>query len=526
MKTRDRYLSGILLVLIGIIIGTLIAFYQQQNMVNDNAEVKVTEIKHSAQPIFTDEELQKLDDRFLFKQVAKRVKPTVVYIETVVNFSRSDMPDDEYHNDRESWWGDMIPRRARTVGSGVIISGDGYILTNNHVIDGAADDQITVVLNDKRTFEARIVGQDPTTDLAVLKIGAGNLPAITIGNSNRVEVGEWVLAIGNPFRLRSTVTAGIVSALSRNVQITADDNIENQFRVHSFIQTDAAINKGNSGGALVNTSGELIGINTAIASQSGSYQGYGFAVPSNLAAKVAEDLIEYGEVRRALLGVSIVSIDARLAEQLNMNSIRGVYVSDVSPGGAAEKSGLQAEDVILSVDGEEVNESNELQQKIAVRKPGETVQLRIYRDGRELRKSVELGMFQPDAQQFASSRPGITQQQEGGNSQGDERPGPYFSEIEEATFDFGIRVIGIRESSPAENSDGDYRLLIVEVAADSKAEQQGLREGFQIISVENRAVEDLESLRDLIDQFLERNDAVTLEVETQEGDRKMITLQQ
>lgn len=389
MKTRDRYLSGFLLLLIGILLGTLFAFYQQSPP-HDRAEVKATEIKYSSKPVFSDEELQQLDDRFLFKNIAERVKPTVVYIETEIPVSQNDIPDDEFHKEEQDFWGQIFPRRARTVGSGIIISSDGYILTNNHVIQGAVEEGIDITLYDKRNYSARIVGTDPSTDLAVMKIDAVDLPVITIGNSNEVDVGEWVLAIGNPFRLRSTVTAGIVSALSRDMQI-----INDQMRIESFIQTDAAINKGNSGGALVNTSGELIGVNTAIASMSGNYQGYGFAAPSNLALKVAEDIIEFGEVRRALLGVSISTVDAALAEELEMDRIRGVRIQDIAPGGAADKAGLVRNDVVLSVDGYAVNESNQLQQRIAVSSPGEVVLLKIWRGGEELDKKVELGMLQP-----------------------------------------------------------------------------------------------------------------------------------
>lgn len=392
MKNRDRYLSGVLLVLIGVLVGSLFTFYQQHE-IDDRAKVKVTEIKHSPRPFFSDEQLKKLDDRFLFKEVAEKVKPTVVYIQTEVPITKEDLPEDDVHNQEEEFWGDIFPRKARTVGSGIIISSKGYILTNNHVIDRATEDGIQVTLNDKRTFTARVVGQDPTTDLAVMKIDATDLPAITIGNSNNVEVGEWVLAIGNPFRLRSTVTAGIVSALSRDMRI-----IDNRMRVESFIQTDAAINKGNSGGALVNTSGELIGVNTAIASMSGNYQGYGFAAPSNLAMKVAKDIIEYGEVRRALLGVTISTVDAKTAQELEMETIRGVRIENVSSNGAAAKSGLMRNDVILSVNGRKVNESNELQQKIAVLSPGEQVDLQVLRDGQTMHKKVTLGSLPSESQ--------------------------------------------------------------------------------------------------------------------------------
>ncbi|TYP95384.1 Do/DeqQ family serine protease [Fodinibius salinus] len=507
MKKRDRYLTGILLVLIGIIIGTLMAYYQQQNSVNDQAEVDVTEVKHSDRPIFSDEQLAKIDDRFLFKQISERVKPTVVYIEASVPFSGRRMPDDEIHNDEDGFWGDMIPKRAQTVGSGVIISSDGYILTNNHVIDGAVDDQIEVTLNDKRTFKGRIVGQDPTTDLAVLKIGAKNLPVVTIGNSDKVDVGEWVLAIGNPFRLRSTVTAGIVSALSRDVQI-----INDRMRVESFIQTDAAINKGNSGGALVNTGGELIGVNTAIASQSGNYQGYGFAVPSNLAAKVAEDLIEYGKVRRALLGVTIRSVNAATAKELQMDEIRGVQITGVSPNGAAEKAQLQADDVVLSIDGEKVSESNQLQQKVAVKHPGDIVELQIYRDGKVFTQNVELGMLESTEELASYSR-----QEEPEQGNGAEQK----QAVQFATFEMGFRVMAVR-SAPGSSI---FNLIISDIRSGSPIADTGLREGFRILKVQNQKVEDLESLQDILGEITQKNELVSFTVETRNGRQKTVTFQ-
>ncbi|PAU93897.1 hypothetical protein CK503_09500 [Aliifodinibius salipaludis] len=511
MRFSNRYLSGILLILIGIIAGTLFAFYSFYSPVDDRADVEVTEVKHSSEPLFTGEQLEKLDARFLFERIAERVTPMVVYIETTVPFSRNDVPDDEFH-DEDSFWGDMLPKRARTVGSGILISSDGYILTNNHVVDGAVNDEIEVVLNDKRTFKGRIVGQDPTTDLAVLKIDARGLPAITIGNSDKLGVGEWVLAIGNPFRLRSTVTAGIVSALSRDVQI-----IDDQMRVESFIQTDAAINKGNSGGALVNTSGELIGVNTAIASQSGSYQGYGFAVPSNLASKVAEDIIEHGHVRRALLGVTIVSIDASLAEQLNMDRIRGVYISGISPGSAAEKHGLRADDVILSVNGEKVNESNQLQQKIAVLTPGDNVELTIYRDGKEINKQVVLGMLEREEEELAErqqDRRESIEPQEGDEEMNNEEG---TREVEFAAFDLGFRVMAIFSSDQEQ-----IRLMIIDVVEGSDADSLGLEEGDQILKVNGHKVEDLQSLKHFIAQNSESNEDFSFEIQTQNGNTETI----
>lgn len=513
MKTRDRYLTGVLLILIGILLGSLFAFYQQDNQVDDRAEVKITEVKRSDTPIFTDEDLEKLDDRFLFKKIAERVRPTVVYIETVVPVGSGRLPDDEWHRDEDQdndFWDRFVPRRARTVGSGVLITADGYILTNNHVIDGAVEDGIQVVLNDKRTFDGRVVGKDPTTDLAVIKIDADQLPTITLGNSDNLDVGEWVLAVGNPFRLQSTVTAGIVSALSRDVQI-----IQDQMRVESFIQTDAAINKGNSGGALVNTSGELVGINTAIASQSGSYQGYGFAVPSNLAGKVARDLIEYGEVHRALLGVEIISVDASQAKELGMDSIRGVRIATVASGGAADKHNLQQNDVILSVNGVEVNESNQLQEKIAVLRPGEIVRLKIWRDGTIIEKDIELGSLQNDDNELAyTEEPESTDgyQEEYGENRG--------LGIRFGNFDQGFKVMALSKK----DSPDKYDLIVTEVKKNSQASKQGLREGYLIVEVDNQKVEDLESLRDLIDRNFEANASVTLEVETPQGSSKKIDL--
>ena len=501
MKKRDRYLTGILLILIGVLIGTILTMYQQGNWINDQAQVNFTEVKKSDQPLYTEEELSKLDPRFLFKQVAEEITPTVVYIETVVSVGPDDMPDDENHDN--DFFDQFRERRARTVGSGVLISEDGYILTNNHVIEGAVNNGIRVVLNDKRMFRARKVGTDPTTDLAVIKVDAQNLPSVVVGNSDNVDVGEWVLAIGNPFRLRSTVTAGIVSALSRDVQI-----IDDQMRVESFIQTDAAINRGNSGGALVNTSGELIGINTAIASQSGSYQGYGFAVPSNLAIKVARDIIEYGEVRRALLGVSIVSVDAIRAEQLDMNTIRGVEITGVEPDGAADQSGLQQQDVILSVNGEEVNESNELQQKIAVLHPGEIVDLEIWRNGNILNKSVELGMLESAPEVISSNQYQIEPERDSR-----EENGSADREIQFQRFELGFRVVELSSSEESEPTE----LIISEVERGSEAFKKGLKEGYIIKKVNDEMVEDLESLKDIVSRSLGSSNSLMLQIETKEG---------
>mgnify|MGYP003305176106 CR=1 FL=1 len=273
----------------------------------------------------------------------------------------------------------QYPQRPQEAGSGsgVIISNDGYIVTNNHVIESA--DEIEVTLNDKRTFTATLVGTDPTTDIALLKIDAENLHSISFGNSDAMKVGEWVLAVGNPFNLTSTVTAGIISAKSRNIGIIGSGH--NQMSIESFIQTDAAVNPGNSGGALVNTRGELIGINTAIASTTGSYSGYSFAVPATIVQKVTQDLKMYGEVQRALLGVQIQDVTSEIQKKHNLKEVKGVYVAAVSDGGAAKDIGIESGDVILSVDGEPTNSTAELQEKIGRKRPGENVKIELIRDG-------------------------------------------------------------------------------------------------------------------------------------------------
>lgn len=276
-------------------------------------------------------------------------------------------------------------------GSGVILSEDGYIVTNNHVIENAQN--IKVVLNDKREFDARLVGTDPSTDIAVLKVDAEDLPYITFGNSDNLKLGEWVLAVGNPFNLTSTVTAGIVSSLGRNLRINPD-----AMAIESFIQTDAAVNPGNSGGALVNQQGKLVGINTAIASQTGSFTGYSFAVPVSIVKKVVADLKEFGEVQRALLGVSIRSVDAEIAKQLELDKVEGVFVAEVTDNGAAKEAGIKNEDVIISVAGEPTKTSAELMERVSQFRPGDDVKVIVLRDNEKKQFTVTLRNRHGDTQ--------------------------------------------------------------------------------------------------------------------------------
>lgn len=288
---------------------------------------------------------------------------------------------DWFFGDRGSNQQEMPIRQG--FGSGVIISADGTIVTNNHVIDEA--DEIKVILNDKREFTAKLIGTDPQTDIALLKIDAKDLPFLRFGNSDDLKLGQWVLAVGNPFNLTSTVTAGIVSAKGRDIEINPD-----QMRIESFIQTDAAVNPGNSGGALVNTHGELVGINTAIASQTGLYSGYSFAIPSNIAQKVVTDLKEFGDVQRALLNVNIGDVSAEVAKKYNLDKIEGVFIGKVQEGGAADLAGIKDNDVIISVDGVNVNSSAELQEQINKHRPGDKVTVVVKRDNKKKPFNVTL----------------------------------------------------------------------------------------------------------------------------------------
>ena len=261
-------------------------------------------------------------------------------------------------------------------GSGVIISNKGYIVTNNHVIAGS--DEVLVVLNNKQEYNATVVGTDLNTDLALLKVEAEGLSSMKFGDSNALQLGEWVLAIGNPYNLTSTVTAGIVSAKARNLPFLRTQ----EFGIESFIQTDAAVNPGNSGGALINTSGELVGINAVIASRTGAFVGYSFAIPVSIVEKVVQDLIEYGAVQRAILGVSIGDVTAELAQQKGLEQIEGVYVMGVRAEGAAKQAGIKAEDVIISIDDTRVNSSAELQETVSKYRPGQEVKVIVKRDGK------------------------------------------------------------------------------------------------------------------------------------------------
>ena len=303
-------------------------------------------------------------------------------VNAVVHVKNTSTSDDKYSSYYRYFLGEEeLPERIGT-GSGVIVSQDGYIITNYHVIENSNSIEITT--NDNKTYDAKVICSDPDTDIAVLKIKAKQkLPYIYFGNSDATRIGEWVLAVGNPFNLNSTVTAGIISAKSRDLNKLDGKN-------ESYIQTDAAVNRGNSGGALVNTNGELVGINTAISSISGGFVGYSFAVPSNVARKVFEDIIEYGDVQRGLLGVMGQALDARIAARFEVDETEGFYITDLEKGLGADLAGLKANDIIKSVDGIQIKEFADLSGYLATKRPGEKVELIFKRDGEEKTVFVRL----------------------------------------------------------------------------------------------------------------------------------------
>ena len=349
---------------IGGILGSIVTLHYfdsivPYNSIEEHQHIKFISYDH-------DTAASRVPDQLNFLSPAKKVTAAVVHIRTAYGPGDFSVNPLEYYFDAP----------ARASGSGVIISDDGYIVTNNHVIEDA--NTIEVVMNNNQRFYAKVIGTDPSTDLALLKIKSRNLPFVRYGDSDAINPGEWVLAIGNPFDLNSTVTAGIVSAKARNIGILRD---KNNLQVEAFIQTDAAVNPGNSGGALVNLKGELIGINSAIATSTGSYAGYSFAIPVSLVKKVMDDLLEFGEVQRGLLGIQITDVNASIAEDLNLNISQGVLVNRVNTGSAAEQSGIITGDVIVAINSHPVSTVSELQEWVARNRPGKEINVTYLRKG-------------------------------------------------------------------------------------------------------------------------------------------------
>ena len=374
--------KGILIALLSALTGGLTAYAVVNALQEETVEVvantsgaqfRTVNLSHDNWPDFT--------------YAAESAVDAVVYVKVTATESRPSAPssilDFFFGFPQQGMPQQRAPQQRERVGSGsgVIIREDGYIVTNNHVIDGAT--KIEVTLNNNQTYPATLVGTDPATDIALLKIDASALPVIPFGDSDKLRLGEWVIAIGSPYDLRSTITAGIVSAKGRSMP-----NYTGEFKIESFIQTDAAVNPGNSGGALVDKKGNLVGINTAIISQTGSYTGYSFAVPSNIVRKIVYDLMDFGSVKRAVLGITMQPIDDKIASDLKLSSRNGVYIVEVSKSGAADKAGIKAGDVLVAIDSIMITTPASVQETVSRFSPGDKAVLTVLRDGKELKLDV------------------------------------------------------------------------------------------------------------------------------------------
>lgn len=453
-----------------------VAFY-----VNESSTPQITLLPEGAQTSVlyaanSEGEIVPLD----FTDISQRVMDAVVHINSLQEVQQQGRPDlrelpdpfreffRRFEQERQySPQQRQPPRQRRGAGSGVIINSDGYIVTNNHVVADA--DEVNVTLYDNRTFQARIIGTDPTTDLALIQIEANNLSSIPMVDSDNIEVGEWVLAVGNPFNLTSTVTAGIVSAKSRSINI-----LREQYAIESFIQTDAAINPGNSGGALVNLQGGLVGVNTAIASPTGTYAGYGFAVPSNIVNKVVGDLLEFGTVQRGYLGVTIRNVTGNFAEQEGLDVNSGVYVDSVGVGSAADEAGIEAGDVIVEINDREITRAAELQEMVGTNRPGEEVDLVINRNGKIIKRTAVLKSLEGTTEIASAGR------------------GEMFSVL-------GAEMVTLTDEDAGElGIDGGVK--ITKLYAGILRRSTDVREGFIITHVNTQPVSSVEQLQNILQE--------------------------
>lgn len=478
--------AALLLIGLGIVFGvTLVSSYKGVDLTFAEQDVKL-----GAQSGLTKAHPALVALNEALHGISKEVTPTVVFI-TVESRPRSESRDDSnrfFHFFGPEFRLDT-PRRGPEIGagSGVILTPDGYILTNNHVVENASDEGIQVTLSDGRNFkQAKLIGTDRYTDLAVIKIDASNLEVAAIGNSDNVEVGHLVFAFGNPLGLTSTMTQGIVSATGRgNLRIIDDGS---GYSIENFIQTDAAVNPGNSGGALVDIKGEVIGINTAIATTNQRYQGYSFAIPVNLAKKVATDLIKFGKVRRGYIGVQIQGMDATMAKANGFDRPTGVFVQEVNKGSAGEAAGLQAGDIILSVDGKEVNSSNQLQTLVASKYPGETVTLKVFRKGKNIEKKVVLKSRDDEEEQVVAAR-----DTRSGRSTPKESAAP--STVKMDNLGITVRNLDTKAKQTYEVESG---VLVESVEPFSEAQRRNLQPNDVILSVGDQAVGSVKELEGLI----------------------------
>lgn len=487
------------LITIGVVIGIVLttSFNLDSKSVASNMDGKIyTEANDQS----SSTNVQNFNPNKMFVPIVEKVRPSIVSIYTTKIIKVPANPFFFFFKDFPQDFGNIPQHREQMpqselkekgLGSGIIISKDGYILTNNHVVEDM--DELRVKLIDNSEYTAKVVGTDPSTDIALIKIDAKNLPVAVLGNSDNLKIGEWVLAIGNPLELTSTVTAGIVSALHRNINILRRNNVSS---IENFIQTDAAINPGNSGGALVNLKGEVIGVNSAIATSTNYYMGYGFAVPINIAKAVVDDIIKYGKVRRGYLGVYIQDVTPVTAKGVKLDKPRGVFVTSVIKGGAADKAGIKEGDVILKVNGKEVNSVNELQAKIGVLNPGDKVVLTIWRDGKE--KTITATLKGRNGEENTSKKES--------------------KEINKKAPDLGMKLRDLTDEQKNQ-LDIDGGALVTKVEDFSAASEARIAPGDVIIEVEGKKVKSVSDFYKKIEKF-KPGDVIKIKLRTMQNKEK------
>ena len=506
MSRKSIIAAGLVVFVALVFAAVLIANFSGVKIVKSSSQIDF----NTTPPLSVSPEVKSLNDAFV--EISKKVTPTVVSIVVKTDPKKSEQMQNQDQDPFHFFFGPdfKMPQQTPEIGSGsgVIISKDGYIVTNNHVVQDAGDHGITVTLTDKREFDAKLIGTDPNTDLAVIKINANDLPVMSLGNSDNVQVGQWVLAFGNPLGLNYTVTAGIVSALGRNIGINGNGS---GYGIENFIQTDAAINPGNSGGALVDINGQLIGINSAIKTNTGYYQGYGFAIPVNIVKNVVPELIKNGKVVRGYIGVNIQTIDETMAKGLGLDKAEGVLVQGIVKGGAGEDAGIQIGDVILAVDGTSVKAANQLQAIIGSKHPGDVVKLTMFRDGKTFDKEITLKPRNDDNQNQAVQ-----------NNNMKDNSGE--SELSTKTVkSLGLKVADVDNATKKKFSI-DGGVVVTSVDTYSESFMRGVRQGLVIVEANKEKVKNVDDFVDIVNQK-SRGDSILLKVLTPDGQERILALQ-
>ncbi len=487
---------------VGIILGAwLVLTFTSNSGLNLFAKEK---IGADAPPITLPENVKAINDAFV--NASNAVLPTVVSINVVIETKTNNNPFRDQWEEFFEFFGDIpfdnSPRKMEGSGSGVLITKNGYIVTNNHVIEDASE--ITVTTFEKKKYKAELIGADPYTDLALIKIEGDDFPVAHLADIDDIKIGEWVIAVGNPLGLRSTITTGIISAIGRG-SLGLPNNDRSGYNVENFIQTDAAINPGNSGGGLFDLKGSLVGINTAIATRTGTYIGYGFAIPVDLVKSVVEDLMEDGKINRGYIGIQIRTVDETDAKAVGLDNVQGVMVHDVIKDGAADKAGIQPGDVILELDGKPVNTSNELQGMIVLHRAGDQVKLTIWRNKTKITKTVTLQPRDKDEEELSSNS--SNDNEESINS----RPDKY----EFKDLGFSVRTLTKEDKKNFKVENG---LLVSSVNTYSQAYKRGLSIGGVIVKADSKKINSINDLKDII-KSKSPGDGILLQLKYKDSNR-------